>query len=421
MVTPARKQVDFLSKRFIAGGCSALAVIASFVLMVVPGPNYGIDFQGGTNIIAKFTEDVGDGSVREALSAAGYTDAAVQKFGSDGDFEYLVQMRAVTSLTAERQTLLSETLVAEFGEGTSVEFDETQGDRVYVQVPELVFDLAEGSGATDVNAVDSGFESIVARYSSQEPIINGRMVDVLNGAGFDRITATAYGNPSDRRFQVGVQTLQGVVSAAFTETLGDRFASIERVETVGPRVGQQLRADAVKAILLSLVCILIYIAFRFDLRYAPGAIVALFHDVMITLGVFVILQEEISLPILAALLTIVGYSLNDTIVNFDRIRENINLGDGRESMLDLVNRSLNECLSRTILTSVTTLIAVIVIYFVGGGLIQSFALAMIIGVIVGTYSSIFVASPIMVLTANYFAQRDRSRAAEIAAARSSVG
>jgi preprotein translocase subunit SecF len=177
----------------------------------------------------------------------------------------------------------------------------------------------------------------------------------------------------------------------------------------------------VKAILLSLVCILIYIAFRFDLRYAPGAIVALFHDVMITLGVFVILQEEISLPILAALLTIVGYSLNDTIVNFDRIRENINLGDGRESMLDLVNRSLNECLSRTILTSVTTLIAVIVIYFVGGGLIQSFALAMIIGVIVGTYSSIFVASPIMVLTANYFAQRDRSRAAEIAAARSSVG
>jgi preprotein translocase subunit SecF len=407
-----RTPFDFLGKRHIAGACSAIAVVGALVLMVMPGPNYGIDFKGGTNILASFTEAVGDDEVRSVMALAGFPDAAVQRFGAADDFEYLLQTGAVTSLTPEAQSNLRAVLEGEFGEGTEVTFDETQGDRVYIQVPEEAFgDAAE----------NDDISTRVARYSEASAGVAERIVEVARAAEFRGVTASPFGNPSDRRFQIGVQTLQAVVEVQLQESFADRFNAIERVETVGPRVGEQLRADAVKAILLSLVCILLYIALRFDMRYAPGAIVALFHDVMVTLGIFVILQEEISLPILAALLTIVGYSLNDTIVNFDRVRENLETADNRSDMIGLVNRSLNECLSRTVLTSVTTLIAVACIYVLGGGLIKSFALAMIIGVIVGTYSSIFVASPILVFMSNYFDEREKTKIAEAAAMKSAVG
>ncbi len=174
---------------------------------------------------------------------------------------------------------------------------------------------------------------------------------------------------------------------------------------MGPRVGRQLRDDGIKAVILALFFILIYIGLRFNMRFAPAAVVALFHDVVITMGILVLIREEITLTILAALLTIVGYSLNDTIVVFDRIRENV--GSLRtKDLTTVVNQSVNECLSRTLLTSITTLLAVLAIFFLGGGLIKSFALAMIIGILVGTYSSIYVASPVMIWLSNVLDARN---------------
>ena len=175
--------------------------------------------------------------------------------------------------------------------------------------------------------------------------------------------------------------------------LDDEFI-LRRIESVGPKIGKELQSDAILAIILALSMILIYIGFRFDFYYAIGSVTALMHDVLITLGIFSLLSYEINLSIIAAFLTIVGYSLNDTIVVFDRIRENIpkNL---KKNLQEVINISLNETLSRTVITSLTTLMVVFVLFLWGGEVIKFFAFALIVGVLVGTYSSMFVASPVM--------------------------
>ncbi len=165
--------------------------------------------------------------------------------------------------------------------------------------------------------------------------------------------------------------------------------------SVGPKIGSELSGKALMAIISALGLILVYISIRFELRFALGAIAALTHDVFVTLGLFSLLGYEISLPIIAAFLTIVGYSLNDTIVIFDRIRENIKALK-RENYTKIINQSINESLSRTIVTSLTTFFVVLILWLFGGEVIHNFALAMIIGVIVGTYSSIYIASPIVI-------------------------
>ena len=167
------------------------------------------------------------------------------------------------------------------------------------------------------------------------------------------------------------------------------------IDKVGPKVGAELSSDAVLAILYALGFILIYISIRFEFKYAIGAIAALTHDVLITLGVFSILGYEISLAVIAAFLTIVGYSLNDTIVIFDRVRENVKSLKGA-SMESVINQSINDSLSRTIVTSLTTFLVVLILFLVGGEVIHTFSFAMIVGVVIGTYSSIFVASPIVI-------------------------
>ena len=167
------------------------------------------------------------------------------------------------------------------------------------------------------------------------------------------------------------------------------------IDKVGPKVGAELSSDAVLAILYALGFILIYISIRFEFKYAIGAIAALTHDVLITLGVFSILGYEISLAVIAAFLTIVGYSLNDTIVIFDRVRENVKSLKG-SSMEAVINQSINDSLSRTIVTSLTTFLVVLILFLVGGEVIHTFSFAMIVGVVIGTYSSIFVASPIVI-------------------------
>tara|TARA_B100000700_G_scaffold62658_1_gene68997 strand:- start:388 stop:1284 length:897 start_codon:yes stop_codon:yes gene_type:complete len=176
--------------------------------------------------------------------------------------------------------------------------------------------------------------------------------------------------------------------------LDDYKPEIRSIENVGPKVGKELQKQAITAISLALLMLMIYIALRFDSFYSLGSVVAIIHDVLVTLGIFSLLNLEINLSIIAAFLTIVGYSLNDTIVIFDRFREN-SQKDLKLSMVEIANLSLNQTLSRTVVTSLTTLIVVCILYFLGGEVIKYFAFALIIGVFVGTYSSIFIASPFM--------------------------
>jgi preprotein translocase subunit SecF len=194
---------------------------------------------------------------------------------------------------------------------------------------------------------------------------------------------------------------------ALRSGLPDRQVELRREESVGPKIGGELRNAAANAIFLSLVLIVVYMSFRFVFRYGIAAILALVHDVTLTLGVFAVLNLEVSLPIIAAFLTIIGYSLNDTIVVFDRIRENMKLRR-KESYREVINRSINETLSRTILTSATTLVATLSLFLFGGPVIHDFAFAMTFGIVVGTYSSIFIASPILVFWYERFiAERKR--------------
>ncbi|MDD5581943.1 MAG: protein translocase subunit SecF [Candidatus Marinimicrobia bacterium] len=180
------------------------------------------------------------------------------------------------------------------------------------------------------------------------------------------------------------------------EDLQEKSFEVRRVEIIGPIIGLELRQKAINAILVALFFILIYISIRFEFKFALSAVIALFHDVLITLGFFSIFQWEISMPVLAAFLTIVGYSLNDTIVIFDRIREN-KLSHKNKTFPDIINLSINESLSRTIITSFTTLLVVLALVLFGGEVLFGFSIAMVIGVIVGTYSSNFIASPILIM------------------------
>ena len=183
------------------------------------------------------------------------------------------------------------------------------------------------------------------------------------------------------------------MSASVMNALRQMNPAVEmrRVEFVGPAVGEELREDGGLAVLFALIAILIYVAMRFEWRLALGSVVALVHDVMIVLGVFALLQAEFDLSVLAAVLAVIGYSLNDTIVVFDRIRENFRRMR-KGSPVEIVNRSLNQTLSRTLMTSVTTMLVLIALFFLGGEIIHGFSLALILGVFIGTYSSIYVAS-----------------------------
>ncbi|ABA89132.1 protein export membrane protein SecF [Syntrophotalea carbinolica DSM 2380] len=191
------------------------------------------------------------------------------------------------------------------------------------------------------------------------------------------------------------------------KTYGEGTVEIRRVEMVGPQVGKDLRKKGLLAIVFAMVGVLIYITIRFEFKFAVGAIIALLHDVLITLGAFSLFNKEIDLPIIAAFLAIIGYSLNDTIIVYDRIRENC-AKSTKEEFPTRVNASINETLSRTILTSGTTLLVILALFLFGGGVIHNFAFAMLVGVVVGTYSSIFVASPVLLFWDDY---KNRKQAA----------
>ena len=239
----------------------------------------------------------------------------------------------------------------------------------------------------------------VAQIKFEKPVELGQLRNTLSDYGFKGAEIVEFGSPDEVLIKTQFTGSSSAISEKLTLALGKTFI-LRRVEAVGPKIGKELQSDALKAIGLALLLILIYITFRFDRYYALGSVMALIHDVLITLGVFSLLDYEINLSIIAAFLTIVGYSLNDTIVVFDRIRENIPKYM-KKTLNDVVNVSLNETLNRTVVTSLTTMMVVLILFIWGGKVINLFAFALIVGVFIGTYSSLFVASPVMA----YFEKR----------------
>ncbi|MFQ5514244.1 MAG: protein translocase subunit SecF [Myxococcota bacterium] len=244
-------------------------------------------------------------------------------------------------------------------------------------------------------------------------IEEGRLRAAVAAIGHPDAAIVRFGPVEDRAFRISLPVSQEEVRDLSVEVLEGLSKELgapvveQRIESIGPRVGQELRAAGLKALLLSWVLILIYVWFRFDLRYAPGAVAALIHDVLITAGVFVAFGLEFNLQVLAALLVVVGYSLNDTIVIYDRIRENLETR-GKTHLEDVVNQSINQTLSRTLLTSLTTLMVVVALLVFGGPVVWDFALALLIGVSVGTYSTIYVASTLLILLERRFGPRAKA-------------
>lgn len=263
--------------------------------------------------------------------------------------------------------------------------------------------IAAGLGSVALHGglregVDFTGGTLVQIQLSRESSV-GELRDLLATAGYTRGGAQIQRFQGENEFLIRLQefeeTSEGVtgrLSGALSSAFGADGYEVLRVEAVGPKVGGELKKKATGAILLSFVLTLIYLAFRFEWRFGIAAVIATAHDILITFGFISLLNVEITLAIVAAILTIVGYSLNDTIVIFDRIRENFRQKH-KESYPETVNRSINETLPRTVLTSGTTLVALLALYLLGGPVIRPFALVLILGIIIGTYSSIFVASP----------------------------
>lgn len=272
-----------------------------------------------------------------------------------------------------------------------------------------------------------GVQVEVAVDSGTGAVGIGRVRDAVAAAGYDNRNIQQVGRADDNQFLIHVQTLELHEAADDTTTIGtstserimgslrEEFASetvvLRAVESVGPKVGGELRMAALQAILLAMLLIVVYVGWRFELRYALATLVAVAHDVLVTLGLFSLFNKEMTLSIVAALLTLVGYSVNDTIVVFDRIREELKHKQRRESNESIFNTGINKTLSRTVLTSMTTLFVLFALLFWGGAVIHDFAWVLAVGIVVGTYSSIFVAAPLVIVWHKRQALREAKKAA----------
>ncbi len=342
--------IDFLGRRKIAFCFSALMIIGTIVLLIWRGgPNYGVDFSGGVMVQIQLSEKRSAADIKRALRSVQLQDSIVQEFGEEGQFEYMIRIRQKEVQLAGLSDKIEKALVTEFGKGVDMR-------RVEMVGPKVGKDLRE-------KALFAIFYAIlfIAIY------ISGRFE---------------------------LKWLMSIIMAL----------SLAMVVYLASTLGMSVTWLIVIALLVTLG-----LCFLLKLKYALGAIIALIHDVTITIGAFALTEREISLSIIAAILTIVGYSLNDTIVVFDRIRENLRRFRKR-SFEETMNTSINETLSRTILTSATTLIVIVALFVLGGGVIHDFAFAIMIGVIVGTYSSIFVASPILLIWEGKYSEKIKDKA-----------
>jgi len=246
----------------------------------------------------------------------------------------------------------------------------------------------------------------------------GKLRSELETGGVPSAKVQQIGLPEESQYLVRAQgddqslsRVSQTIEAVLSKTLKEGEFEILRTSVVGPAAGESLRTSGFLSMLYALVCILIYVTVRFDARYSPGAVLALFHDTVITMGVFILTQKPFDLQILAAILALIGYSNNDTIIVYDRVRETLLLNP-KLSIEESVNRAINETLGRTILTSMTTFLTVLALWAFGGKVIEDFAFTLMVGIIVGTYSSMFIASSVVIWMTHYYARKEASASAK---------
>jgi len=362
LIKPGRI-IDFMGMRRFWIALSLTLVVASAVLLVKPGPKYGIDFLGGTEVTVRFERVVDPGALRRSLHALGHGNAEVVPSGNLPN-TFIVRVERTSTVTPAQERRYRDAFRASLGETLQLrEFRVSPGG------DHIVLQLSGPKSETEVAA----------------------MVNAA-GARVRGETAVRVGQVEEHRWQVPLVSVGDHIVSSVSSDL-QMPASLQASVWVSPRAGRELRDQAIRAVLYSLVFIMIYVAFRFDLRFAPGGILALFHDAIVTLGFFVLTRKEVTISTVAAILTVVGYSMNDTIIVYDRIRENLSKRRGLR-LLDVINVSVSEMFSRTIITSTTVLLSVAPFTIWGTGVIRDFAWAMIVGVVAGTYSSIYVAAPL---------------------------
>lgn len=367
--------IDFLGKKWYFLAFSLIFSVAGITSMCLryahtgsPVP-LGVDFKGGTLVYVKFAQTPNLGQIRKDMDRTGLKDPKIQTYGAPANNEVLIQLE-------EKQT--SEQAL-DAGKNVIIKALESNNE----------------PGKADLNNV--GSTTIHDYLMKADPL--HEVVDPNTKYQQIAQQVVDFRDKDKGGVLSSVDELQGHVPAAVVDSLkAGYFTSsfgVRNVEIVGPQVGKQLTDQALLATLYSLGGMLVYLWFRFELIYGIGAVVACFHDTIITVGAFSLLNRDISLTVVAAILTLIGYSMNDTIVVYDRIRENVKLLR-RESLADIVNKSINQTLSRTILTSGLTFLTVLSLYVFGGEVLRGFSLALVIGILIGTYSSIAVAAPMLV-------------------------
>jgi preprotein translocase subunit SecF len=381
--------IDFVGKQKYWIGSSIVLVLLTIAMLPINAYvlkdrghvlNWGVDFKGGTELVVEFSKPVEAAQVRDAMAGAGLHNAEVVKYGAEGgSHSFMIRLGAVSILSSD-QAKRVEAGLSRVGDASLRKFESSEGgDKVYLRFDKNV-----------------------------EP---STIMAALKTAGTEATQVQPFGPPLDATYEVTLIGMDSEVRKALDGKLGvGTVKAIPQVSSVGAKAGKQLQIDGVRALLGAILLIVIYVAFRFDFRYGPGTIVALLHDAVLVVGAFAITYKEFSLTTLAAILTIIGFSMNDTIVVFDRIRENA--AKYRDRKFDkVVNHAINETLSRTILTSATVFFVTLAMNIFGTGVIRDFAFAMNVGVIVGTYSSIFIASPILIwLNDKYLAMQKRQAA-----------
>jgi len=362
--------IDFLGKKWYFLAFSLIFSVAGvFSMLFWHGIPWGVDFRGGTLVYVKFSHTPNEDAIRAAMDRAGLHNAKLQRYGAVGNNEELIDLDV-------RET------------------NEAALDQGKLNIIKALETNAP-PGKSDLNNASS---LAVQKYLlDKDPLHLGTDADKKYTAQGQSIVD--YRDKSLGGVLTSIDQLQGAADPAAVASLRDGFYlsdfGVRNVEIVGPQVGGQLQKQAALATIYSLAGMLVYLGFRFEWIYGVAAVITVFHDTLITFGAFSLLKEDISLTVIAAILTLIGYSNNDTIVVFDRIRENIKLMR-REKLSDIVNRSINQTLSRTILTAGLTFLTVLALFLFGGEVLRGFSLALVIGILIGTYSSIAIAAPILV-------------------------
>ena len=378
--------IDFLGKKWYFLAFSLIFSVAGlssiFFWHHIP---LGVEFRGGTLVYVKFAQTPDLDQIRKDMDRAGLHDPKIQRFGPTSDNEVLVDL----GIQETSESALDQ------GKNTIIRALEPQAQ----------------TGKQDLN--NTGKASLESYLMQKDPLHLGSDAEQRYSQIAQQVDD--FRNKERGGILNAVDELRGVVPAEVLSALQQDFFTsgfvVRNVEIVGPQVGSQLRHQAIMATLYSLAGMLVYLWFRFELIYGVGAVVACFHDTIITVGFFSLLDKEMSLTVIAAILTLIGYSMNDTIVVFDRIRENLKLLR-RENLADIVNKSINQTLSRTILTSGLTFLTVLSLYIFGGEVLRGFSLALVIGILIGTYSSIAVAAPMLVAYQDWRAKKSGRVAVE---------